>query len=247
MTAVGRPQGVITLAELASAVGRDEVDTVIVAFVDMQGRLVGKHMAGRHFLDAVANSTPSCPYLLAADMELEPDTAYAIASWDTGFGDFLLRPDLSTLRLTPWLRATALVLCDLEWPGGEPVAVAPREILMRQLALAAERGLSPVAACELEYYVFETTYREAWDSAYRRLPATVGYPHDGQILATTYLEPFQVGFAPSWQHTEIGPFMWSRRSARAMPAYRPPGLDVPATDMAVTLIGESAESRAPVT
>src|ERR1700758_198962 len=138
----GPDSPMLSLAALEQLVDSDTVDTVIVAFTDMQGRLVGKRMAARLFVDEVAaHGAECCSYLLAVDVEMNTVPGYSMSSWATGYGDMVMRPDLSTLRLFPWLPATALVIADLGWADGTAVSVAPRAVLRRQLDRLAERGL----------------------------------------------------------------------------------------------------------
>jgi len=181
---------VLTLEQLKAAVRNGTIDTVVVAFPDMQGRLVGKRLHGEHFVEAgiAEHGVEGCAYLLAVDMEMEPVPGYGIASWESGYGDLVLKPDLATLRRIPWLEATALVLCDLEWPTGEPVAPAPRLVLRRQVERARAMGLEPMVASELEFYLFRETYAEAREKRYRNLTPSVPYTLDYHILATTYDE-----------------------------------------------------------
>src|SRR5215813_7078991 len=138
----GRRRGLLTLEELRSGVGAGEIDTVVLAFTDMQGRLAGKRLSAEFFLEEVAEHySEGCNYLLAVDVEMNTVDGYAMSSWDRGYGDFVLRPDLSTLRLIPWHTGTALVLADIEWVEGGPVAASPRQLLRRQLDRLAERNL----------------------------------------------------------------------------------------------------------
>ena len=131
----------LSLHELHAAVEAGEIDTVLVALTDMQGRLQGKRCAARYFLEEVVpHGAEACNYLLAVDVEMSTVDGYAMSSWDRGYGDFGLRPDLSTLRRIPWQPATALVLCDLVWENGEPVVASPRQVLRRQLDRLADRG-----------------------------------------------------------------------------------------------------------
>jgi glutamine synthetase len=179
---------VLTVDEL-----RDDpsIDTVIVCFTDMQGRLLGKRMHRDFFLDQVAHGhgTEGCNYLLALDMEMDPVPGYAIASWERGYGDFDLRPDLSTLRRIPWLEATALVLCDVAWADGSPVRPSPRQVLRAQLERAAGLGFDVMVGSELEFYLLKETYAEAHAKGYRDLTPSVPYILDYHILASTYDEP----------------------------------------------------------
>ncbi len=178
----------LTLDELRSDTS---IDTVIMAFTDMQGRLLGKRMHRDFFLDQVTHGhgTEGCNYLLALDMEMDPVPGYAIASWERGYGDFDLRPDLATLRRIPWLEATALVLCDVAWADGSPVRPSPRQVLRAQLERAAALGFDVMVGSELEFYLLKETYAEAHAKGYRDLTPSVPYILDYHILAATYDEP----------------------------------------------------------
>ncbi len=180
----------LSLAALEQLVGIGAVDTVIVAFADMQGRLVGKRVAARLFVDEVAaHGAECCSYLLAVDVEMNTVSGYAMSGWDTGYGDMAMRPDLSTLRLIPWLPNTALVIADLGWADGGTVAASPRAILRRQLDRLGERGLIADVATELEFIVFDETYRQAWSSGYRGLSPASDYNIDYAISASSRMEP----------------------------------------------------------
>jgi glutamine synthetase len=178
--------GRLDLKSLATAVAAGHIDTVVVAQTDMQGRLMGKRFQAEHFLSHGHHETHSCNYLLATDMEMVPVPGYAAASWNQGYGDHVMRPDLNTLRVTPWLEGTALVLCDvLDGETGEEVAHSPRAVLKRQLARLAERGLTAVMASELEFYLFDLSYRAAAESRYHGLPPASSYNEDYHIFQTT--------------------------------------------------------------
>jgi glutamine synthetase len=179
------------LDELRQAIEGGSVDTVVVAFTDMQGRLMGKRVHGEYFLehDVAEHGVESCNYLLALDMEMGPVPGYQVANWERGYGDFLLQPDLATLRFTPWLEGTALVLCDVLWHDGTPVNPSPRQVLKRQVERAAERGYTPMFGSELEFYLFRETYAEAHNKHYRDLTPSVPYILDYHVLATSYDEP----------------------------------------------------------
>ena len=180
----------LSLADLERMVAADEVDTVILAFADMQGRLVGKRVSGRDFVDEVAaHGAECCNYLLAVDVEMNTVAGYAMSSWDTGYGDMVMTPDLDTLRLLPWLPGTALVITDLGWRDGSAVAAAPRSILRRQLERLGRQGLGANVATELEFMVFDDTYRQAWSSGYRGLTPASDYNVDYAILASSRMEP----------------------------------------------------------
>ncbi|MBW0019235.1 MAG: glutamine synthetase [Mycobacterium sp.] len=188
MTGPGSPT--LSTTELEQLVGVGEVDTVIVAFTDMQGRLVGKRVDGRLFVDEVAaHGAECCSYLLAVDVDMNTVSGYAMSSWDTGYGDMVMVPDLDTLRLIPWLPATALVLADLNWADGSAVPVSPRAVLRRQLDRLGARGLAACVATELEFIVFDQSYRQAWADGYRGLTPASDYNIDYAILASSRMEP----------------------------------------------------------
>ena len=176
--------------QLADAVLDGSIDTVVLAITDMQGRLQGKRFDAKHFVDEVqAHGTEGCNYLLAVDVEMNTVDGYAISSWETGYGDMVLKPDLDTLRLIPWLPGTALVMADLNKMDGSPVPQSPRDILKKQIARLAERGLVPFVGTELEFIVFENTYRDAWAKKYDGLTPASDYNIDYALLASTRMEP----------------------------------------------------------
>jgi len=182
--------GNLTMEELSAAAAVGEIDTVIVAFTDMQGRLVGKRLSARLFLeDAAAHGAECCNYLLAVDVEMNTVDGYSMSSWSRGYGDMAMIPDLSTLRRAPWLPGTALVTADLHWPDETPVVSSPRQILKAQLARLAEHGLVPFVATELEFIVFDEGYRDAWNKGYRELSPASDYNIDYALLASTRMEP----------------------------------------------------------
>jgi glutamine synthetase len=186
MAASGR----LTLDQLGAAVDAAEIDTVIVGFCDMQGRLMGKRVHGPAFLDGIAqHGAEGCNYLLAIDVDMNTIEGYAHASWERGYGDFVLRPDLATLRVVPWLEGTALCLCDLEWHDRSPVVPSPRQILKAQLARLAERGWRAMVGSELEFLLFDESYEEARALGYRGLTGANAYNVDYSILGSTYVEP----------------------------------------------------------
>jgi glutamine synthetase len=161
-----------------------------VTFTDMQGRLMGKRIHGHFFVDEVlAHGSEACNYLLAIDVDMNTVGGYAMSSWEKGYGDFVLRPALDTLRPVTWLPATAMVQCDLLWHDGTPVPASPRQILLAQTAKAAEMGFEAFAGTELEFIVFDTTYEEAWDAGYTKLTPSNRYNVDYSILGTTRVEP----------------------------------------------------------
>ena len=181
----------LTFEELGALVESGEIDTVVVAFTDMQGRLMGKRLHAEFFVEEMEAAHPveGCNYLLALEMEMDPVPGYAIASWEQGYGDFAIEPDMATLRRIPWLEATALVLGDVLWHDGSPVQPSPRQVLRAQLERAASLGFTPMAGSELEFYLLRETFSEAHANDYRGLTPSVPYILDYHILATSYDEP----------------------------------------------------------
>src|SRR3954449_7175281 len=182
--------GHLGVAELEGLVEAGEVDTVVACLTDVQGRLQGKRLHARYFLDeVVAHGTEACNYLLAVDVDMNTVGGYAISSWERGYGDFVLRPDLATLRRASWLAGTAMVQCDVLWLDGAPVVQSPRQILAAQVERAADLGFTAVAGTELEFLVFEDTYEQAWDKRYLGLSPANRYNVDYSILGTGRVEP----------------------------------------------------------
>ncbi|MFG2122247.1 glutamine synthetase family protein [Streptomyces sp. NPDC048710] len=180
----------LSVEELHALVAGGEIDTVVLAFPDMQGRLQGKRFAARFFLDEVLqHGTEGCNYLLAVDTEMNTVDGYAMSSWDRGYGDFAMHPDLATLRRIPWHPGTALLVADLAWNDGAPVVAAPRQILRRQLDRLAELGYTAQVGTELEFIVFKDSYEQAWDANYRDLTPANQYNIDYSILGTGRIEP----------------------------------------------------------
>ena len=180
----------MTVEELREAVAAGTVDTVLLAIADMEGRLQGKRLTATHFLDDVLeHGAEGCNYLLAVDVEMETVGGYAMASWDTGYGDFEMVPDLETLRLLPWLPGTAMLMADLQWADGREVVASPRQILRRQLARLAELGFSANAATELEFIVFRDTYEAAWKKGFHELEPANLYNIDYSLLGSARVEP----------------------------------------------------------
>ncbi|MYX75676.1 glutamine synthetase family protein [Streptomyces sp. SID3915] len=176
--------------ELRALVAGGDVDTVVLAFTDMQGRLQGKRFAASFFLDEVLeHGTEGCNYLLAVDTDMNTVDGYAMSSWSNGYGDFAMHADMATLRLIPWHEGTALVMADLAWEDGSPVAAAPRQILRRQLERLAGHGLTAHVGTELEFIVFKDTYEQAWDRNYRGLTPANQYNIDYSVLGTGRVEP----------------------------------------------------------
>ena len=182
--------GMLDLETLKGLVERGEIDTVVVAMVDMQGRLVGKRVSAPFFLDSVVEETHGCDYLLTVDIEMEPVPGYEAASWDLGYGDFVLKPDMASLRRTPWLEGTALILCDvLDHRTHDDLPHSPRAILRRQLKRLSERGWKSYMASELEFYVIDEPYDVAREKNYRNLKHAGWYIQDYHIFQTTKEEP----------------------------------------------------------
>jgi glutamine synthetase len=178
------------LDELKRQVSDGAIDTVLLAFTDMQGRLQGKRLTAEFFLDSVLeHGAEGCNYLLAVDVDMNTVSGYAMSSWDLGYGDFVMKPDTDTLRRVGWHDGTALVLADLEWEDGRPVVASPRQILRRQVERLAERGLQAYAGTELEFMVFRNTYEDAWNKAYRDLEPANYYNVDYSMIGTARVEP----------------------------------------------------------
>jgi glutamine synthetase len=180
----------MTLDELRAEVEAGRIDTVLLCLTDMQGRLQGKRMHARFFVDEVVeHGAEACNYLLAVDVEMNTVGGYAMSSWEKGYGDFVMAPDLSTLQPIPWLEGTALCLVDLRWEDGSDVVASPRQVLRAQLARLAERGWTANAGSELEFILFENSYEDAWDRGYVGLTPANRYNVDYSILGTTRVEP----------------------------------------------------------
>lgn len=178
--------GNLTLDELRGLVDRGEIDTVIVAGIDMQGRLMGKRFHARFFVDGGHEETHCCNYLLTVDMEMTTVPGYKSASWSQGYGDYMLKPDMATLRRIPWLPATALVLGDfLDHHTHEEVSIAPRSILKRQVARARAMGFEAMMATELEFYLFENSYEQLRDHGCESLRTVGSYNEDYHIFQTS--------------------------------------------------------------
>jgi glutamine synthetase len=181
----------LTLDQLRDEIGTGRIDTVVVAFTDMQGRLAGKRLHGHYFLDHVLEAgTEGCNYLLAVDVDMNTVDGYAISSWERGYGDMLFDLDLSTLRRTPGAPHSATIQCDLAWlDGGGPVRQSPRQVLKAQVDKAAEMGFRAYCGTELEFIVFEDSYDRAWDHGYRGLTPANRYNVDYSILGGDRVEP----------------------------------------------------------
>ena len=182
--------GPLSLDDLRRDVAEGDVDTVVLAICDMQGRLAGKRFHAPHFLDeVVAHGAEGCDYLLAVDVDMRTVDGYAMSSWERGYGDLVMRPDFDTLRRVPWHPRTALCLADAEWHNGAPVVASPRQVLRAQLARLDALGLVALAGTELEFLVFRDSYEDAWAGGYRDLVPANLYNVDYSILGTARVEP----------------------------------------------------------
>jgi glutamine synthetase len=180
----------MTIDELHAHVSTGTIDTVVLAITDMQGRLQGKRLDARFFLDEITHhGTEGCNYLLAVDVEMNTVDGYSISSWERGYGDFVMHPDMSTLRPVPWQPGTAMLLADVEWFDGTPVVESPRQILKRQVERLAERGWTAFVGTELEFILFDETYESAWEKRYTGLVPSNKYNVDYSILGTSKVEP----------------------------------------------------------
>ena len=183
-------RAVMAVEELRRQVESGDVDTVLVGITDMQGRLQGKRLHAQYFLDVVLeHATEGCNYLLAVDVDMNTVDGYAMSSWSSGYGDFVMQPDLSTLRPIPWQDGTVLVLADLRWEDGTDVVASPRQVLARQTARLAEAGMAAYVGTELEFIVFRDTYEQAWTAGYRNLTPANQYNVDYSMLGTARIEP----------------------------------------------------------
>ncbi len=178
--------GKLTLEELKQAVADGDIDTVLAVQVDMQGRLMGKRMHADFFVDGAWEETHSCNYLQATDMEMETVGGYQSTSWEAGYGDYTMKPDLDTLRRIPWLDGTALVMCDvLDHHTNKDVPHSPRAVLKRQIARLEAMGMTAFMASELEFFLFRDSYEEAQDKGHRGLSPISAYNEDYHIFQTT--------------------------------------------------------------
>ncbi|MCU4296189.1 glutamine synthetase [Brevibacterium permense] len=181
----------LTLDQLQKDIESGEVDTVLVAATDMQGRLQGKRITGRFFIDEVMdNGTEGCSYLLAADVEMNTVDGFALTSWEHGYGDLLFVPDFSTLRRIPWHPGSVMVQCDLARTNGTPLAVSPRQVLKAQLERLEKLGYAPIGATELEFALYNTSYRNAMAGDYRNLEAASIYNIDYSLFGTGQVEDY---------------------------------------------------------
>lgn len=185
-----RHQNLLSLEQLRVQIEEGHVDTIVVAFTDMQGRLQGKRLHGQYFLDfVVEQGTEGCNYLLSVDVDMNTVDGYEMSSWDKGYGDMEFALDFDTIRLLTHLPATAMIQCDLVWLDHTPVVQSPRTILKTQLARAAEAGFTALAGTELEFILFDTTYEAAWAGNYQDLQPANQYNVDYSIVGTTRVEP----------------------------------------------------------
>jgi glutamine synthetase len=189
---MSRTVGILTVDDLAQLVKAGDIETVLMVFPDLYGRLMGKRLDADFFLEnAGKRGTHACDYLLTVDMEMEPVAGYRFANWEKGYGDFHLVPDLATLRVASWLEKTALLICDVEdEPGHHPVAQAPRSILKKEIARVTAAGYTVMAGSELEYYIFQDSYRDAAAKRYQGLQPAGWYIEDYHALQGTREERF---------------------------------------------------------
>ncbi|MFM8772935.1 MAG: glutamine synthetase, partial [Actinomycetota bacterium] len=182
--------GRIDVDTLIREVESGDVDTVVVAITDMQGRLQGKRIHGEHFVNEVlAHGTEGCNYLLAVDIDMNTVSGYAMSSWDSGYGDMVMKPDLSTLHRIPWQEGAVGLLCDVLWEDGRDVVASPRQVLRKQIDRLADKGMQALMGTELEFIVFLDSYEEAWESGYRDLTPANLYNIDYSILGGARVEP----------------------------------------------------------
>lgn len=182
--------GRLSRDQLVQMVESGEIDTIIVAITDMQGRLQGKRLDASYFFDELADGVvEGCSYLLASDVDMRTVDGFALTSWERGYGDLAFKPDFATTRLVPWHDQTVIIFADVETVDGEPVKPSPRQILLRQVDRLAERGWTGITGTELEFIVFEDTYEQAWDAGYRELTPVNQYNVDYSIQGTSRIEP----------------------------------------------------------
>jgi glutamine synthetase len=180
----------LTLEKLKALVADGSIDTVVVAMTDMQGRLTGKRIHGQYFLDEVVkHGTEGCNYLLAVDVDMNTVDGYEMSSWERGYSDFALIPDLNTLRLTPWQPGAALILADVAWLDHTDVVASPRQVLRKQIAELEKAGMVAMCGTELEFVVYKDTYEEAWNKGYKNLTPVNQYNVDYSILGGSRIEP----------------------------------------------------------
>lgn len=179
-------KGLLSIDQLKEEVASGAIDTVLACQIDMQGRLMGKRFHAEYFVESAWKETHSCNYLLATDMEMETVDGYKSTSWEAGYGDYVMRPDLSTLRRIPWLEGTALVICDvLDHHHHEPIPHSPRAILQKQVARLDAHGMKACMASELEFFLFDHSFESALEGGYRNLKTSSAYNEDYHIFQTT--------------------------------------------------------------
>ncbi len=182
--------GRLSREELLDQIARGDVDTVVMAVTDMQGRLQGKRVDAQFFVDGLHEGiTEGCSYLFASDVDMRTVDGFALTSWERGYGDLAFKADFTTLRAVPWFDKTVIVFCDVETVEGVPVAPSPRQVLQHQVDRLAERGWRGLAGTELEFIVFNTTYEDAWNSGYRNLVPANQYNVDYSLQGTSRIEP----------------------------------------------------------
>ena len=180
----------LTLEKLKALVADGTIDTVVVAMTDMQGRLTGKRIHGQYFLDEVVkHGTEGCNYLLAVDVDMNTVAGYEMSSWERGYSDFALIPDLNTLRLITWQPVAALILADVAWLDHTDVVASPRQVLRKQIAELEKAGMVPMCGTELEFVVYKDSYEEAWNKGYKDLIPVNQYNVDYSIIGTSRVEP----------------------------------------------------------
>ncbi len=180
----------LSVDALKEAIAKGTIDTVVVAMTDMQGRLTGKRIHGQFFIDEVLkHGTEGCNYLLAVDVDMNTVQGYEMSSWERGYSDFALIPDLNTLRLIPWQEGAAMVLADVQWLDHTDVVASPRQVLRKQIKALADVGMKAMCGTELEFVLFNNTYEEAWDMAYRNLTPANQYNVDYSIMGGSRVEP----------------------------------------------------------
>ncbi len=201
----------LTVEGLQALVAAGDIDTVVLAITDMQGRLQGKRFAAAHFMEEiVTRGTEGCNYLMAVDVEMNTVPGYAMASWERGYGDFVMMPDLSTMRLTPWHPGTAFCMAEVKWQDASPVVASPRQVLKHQSDRLTEHGWHALAATELEFIVFNDTFEHAWQSGYKNLTPANLYNVDYSLLGTGRVEPLlrrirnEMGRAGMWVESVKG-------------------------------------------
>lgn len=180
----------LTIETLKSEIKSGKIDTVIVAMTDMQGRLVGKRIHGQHFLDdTLAHGTEGCNYLLAVDMDMNTVDGYDMSSWERGYSDFVLSPDMATLRRVPWQEGAAMVLADVQWLDGTDVVASPRQVLRKQVDALAAAGMKAMVGTELEFVLFNNSYEDAWNKHYIGLTPANQYNVDYSLMGGARVEP----------------------------------------------------------